>query len=75
LSSLKHVLLNPEVRPLWGNGDDLILGAAKLHLKISEISIHYLARTYGTPNINRFQLGWLLLRMSVFTMRRMKLVV
>jgi SAM-dependent methyltransferase len=53
---------------------DLIFGAAKLNLKITEIPIHYLARTYGTTNISRFKHGWLLLRMSVFAMRKMKFV-
>jgi glycosyltransferase involved in cell wall biosynthesis len=53
---------------------DLIFGAAKLNLKIIEIPIHYLARTYGTTNISRFKHGWLLLRMSLFAMRKMKFV-
>jgi len=53
---------------------DLIFGAAKLNLKIVEIAIHYLARTYGTTNISRFKHGWLLLRMSLFAMRKIKFV-
>jgi SAM-dependent methyltransferase len=53
---------------------DLIFGAAKLNLKIVEIPIHYLARTYGTTNISRFKHGWLLLKMSVFAMRKLKFV-
>lgn len=53
---------------------DLIFGAAKLNLKITEVPIHYHARTYGATNINRFKHGWLLLRMSVFAMRKIKFV-
>ena len=53
---------------------DLIFGVAKLNLKIIEVPIHYFARTYGTTNISRFKHGWLLLRMSVFAMRKMKFV-
>jgi SAM-dependent methyltransferase len=53
---------------------DLIFGAAKLNLKIIEVPIHYHARTYGATNINRFKHGWLLLRMSIFAMRKMKFV-
>ena len=53
---------------------DLIFGASKLNLKITEVPIHYHARTYGATNINRFKHGWLLLRMSIFAMRKMKFV-
>jgi len=53
---------------------DLIFGAAKLNLKIIEVPIHYFARTYGATNISRFKHGWLLLRMSVFAMRKMKFI-
>lgn len=53
---------------------DLIFGAAKLNLKIVEIPIHYRERTYGTTNIQRFKHGWLLLRMTVFAMRKLKFV-
>jgi SAM-dependent methyltransferase len=43
---------------------DLLLGAAKLNLKIVEMPVRYRRRTYGSPNISRFADGWLLLRMS-----------
>ncbi len=51
---------------------DLILGAAKLNLKIVELPIRYGARAYGEPQISRFRDGWLLLRMSVFAWRKLK---
>jgi len=43
---------------------DLLFGAAKLNLKIVEVSIRYRQRIYGSTNINRFSDGMLLLRMS-----------
>lgn len=53
---------------------DLIFGAAKLDLKILEVPIRYRERTYGTTQISRFRHGWLLLRMCLFAMRRIKFV-
>lgn len=53
---------------------DLIFGAAKLDLKIVEIPIRYRQRTYGTTQISRFRHGWLLLKMCVFAMRKIKFV-
>jgi len=53
---------------------DLIFGAAKLDLKIVEIPIRYRQRTYGTTQISRFSHGWLLLKMCVFAMRKIKFV-
>lgn len=42
---------------------DLLFGAAKLNLKITNIPVRYRQRTYGSTNINRFADGSLLLRM------------
>jgi SAM-dependent methyltransferase len=53
---------------------DLLFGAAKLNLKIVEIPIHYRDRTYGTTQISRFRHGWLLLKMTVYAMRRIKCI-
>ena len=53
---------------------DLIFGATKLDLKILEIPIRYRERTYGTTQISRFRHGWLLLRMCLFALRRIKFV-
>ena len=44
-------------------------GHAKLNFKIAEIPIRYRSRTYGTTNIDRWQHGWLLLKM-VFVCRQ-----
>lgn len=53
---------------------DLIFGAAKLDLKIVEIPVRYRERTYGSTQISRFRHGWLLLRMCVFALFRIKFV-
>jgi ubiquinone/menaquinone biosynthesis C-methylase UbiE len=53
---------------------DLIFGAAKLNLKIVEIPIRYRAREYGKTNISRFRHGWLLLKMVVFAMNKIKFI-
>ncbi|MHA4742063.1 glycosyltransferase [Dyadobacter sp. MSC1_007] len=51
---------------------DLIFGSAKLNLKFVEIPIRYRARTYGETNISRFRHGWLLLRMTVFALKKIR---
>ncbi len=53
---------------------DLLFGAAKLNLKISEIPIRYRSRTYGATNIDRWRHGWLLLKMVVFAASRLKFI-
>lgn len=45
---------------------DLLLGAARLNLKIVDVPVRYQPRTYGTTNISRWSHGWLLLRMTAF---------
>jgi SAM-dependent methyltransferase len=66
-------------RPYFGDFDpfgdfDLIFGAVKLNLKVSDLPIRYRERTYGTTNIQRWRHGWLLLRMVCFAARRLKFV-
>jgi SAM-dependent methyltransferase len=53
---------------------DLIFGSAKLNLRIVEIPIRYFAREYGQTNISRFSHGWLLLKMVVFAMNKIKFI-
>lgn len=53
---------------------DLLFGAAKLNLKITEIIIRYRDREYGSTQISRFRHGWLLIKMSVFAARKMKFI-
>jgi hypothetical protein len=52
---------------------DLLLGAARLGMKITDLPVRYGARRYGTTNISRFQHGWLLLRMTVLALRKFKI--
>ncbi len=51
---------------------DLLFGAARLNLKISDVPVHYQRRTYGRTNISRFRHGLLLARMCVFAARKIK---
>ena len=53
---------------------DLLFGAAKLNLKIIEIPIRYREREYGVTQISRFRHGWLLLRMTIFAMNKIKFI-
>ncbi len=53
---------------------DLIFGAVKLNLRITDLPIRYRERTYGTTNIQRWKHGWLLLKMVMFAARRLKFV-
>ena len=51
---------------------DLLFGAAKLNLKITEVIIRYRDREYGSTQISRFRHGLLLIRMSLFAARKIK---
>jgi len=51
---------------------DLLFGAAKLNMKITELPVRYRERTYGTTKISRFRHGLLLLRMSTIAIRKLK---
>jgi hypothetical protein len=53
---------------------DLIFGAARLGLRIAEVSITYRERVYGTTNISRWRHGTLLLTMLAFAGSRMKFI-
>jgi len=53
---------------------DLLFGAAKLNLQIIEIPIRYRERTYGSTQIDRFRHGWLLLKMTIFAMKKIKFI-
>ncbi len=53
---------------------DLLFGAARLNLHIADLAVRYHERAYGETNISRFSHGWLLLRMSAFAARKLKLL-
>ena len=66
-------------RTYFGNFDpfgdfDLIFGAAKMNLKFVEVPIRYRAREYGETNISRLDNGWLLLKMVIFAMNKIKFI-
>ena len=66
-----------ENRSYFGDFDpfgdfDLLFGAAKLNLKITEVIIRYRDREYGSTQISRFRHGLLLIRMSLFAARKIK---
>jgi SAM-dependent methyltransferase len=51
---------------------DLLFGAAKLNMKITELPVRYRERTYGVTKISRFRHGLLLLKMSLVAIRKLK---
>jgi SAM-dependent methyltransferase len=66
-------------RPYFGDFDpfgdfDLILGAAKLNLKVCEVPVRYRARVYGKTKISRFRHGLLLLRMTWLAARKFRFI-
>jgi hypothetical protein len=68
-----------ENRNYFGNFDpfgdfDLLFGAAKLNLKILEVPIRYRSRNYGETNISRWYHGWLLLKMVLFAIKKIKFI-
>ena len=54
---------------------DLLLGAARLNLKIVDFPVRYQPRTYGTTNISRWRHGALLLRMTLFAFWKFRVEV
>ncbi len=76
----KDYELIAENRSYFGDFDpfgdfDLLFGAAKLNLKITEIIVRYREREYGSTQISRFRHGLLLLKMSFFAARKIKFIV
>lgn len=60
------------IRDRWGDYE-LIFGAAKNHLKIIDLPVHYMERTYGeTKMTNRFKNGWIMLKMSFASLIKIK---
>jgi 2-polyprenyl-3-methyl-5-hydroxy-6-metoxy-1,4-benzoquinol methylase len=52
---------------------NLLFGSALLDLRIRDIPVRYKDRTYGETNISRFKHGWLLLRMTLFGLFRIRM--
>ncbi len=51
---------------------DFFLGAAEQQLKMREVPVRYLERTYGVTKIRRFHHAWLLMRMFFHGARKLK---
>jgi hypothetical protein len=54
---------------------DLLFGAARLNLKIVDLPVRYRARIYGDTKISRFSHGFMLLKMTAFGFKKLKLVM
>lgn len=54
---------------------ELLFPAAQLGLGITDVPIRYLNRTYGSTNISRFSHGFMLLKMTLIGLYRIKLGV
>ena len=52
---------------------DLLFGASKLNLKITELPVSYKERKYGETKISRFRHGLLLFKMSFVAFKKLKL--
>lgn len=68
-----------ENRSYFGDFDpfgdfDLLFGAAKLGLKINDIPVRYMPRTYGSSNIQHFKEGIVLLKMCAYAAKKLKFV-
>ena len=60
------------IKDRWGDYE-LIFGAAKNHLKIIDLPVHYMERIYGeTKMTNRFKNGWIMLKMSMVSLFKIK---
>jgi ubiquinone/menaquinone biosynthesis C-methylase UbiE len=53
---------------------DLLFGAAKQNLKITEVIVRYRDREYGSTQISRFRHGLLLIQMSLFAAKKIKFI-
>jgi ubiquinone/menaquinone biosynthesis C-methylase UbiE len=77
--SREHYRMIADNRAYFGDFDpfgdfDLIFGAAHFNMKIVDLPVRYAERVYGETNIQRWSHGWLLLKMVVYAMWRLKFV-
>ncbi len=67
-----------QLRGSWGIQDrwgdyELIFGAAKNHLSLVDLPVHYMERTYGeTKMTRRLKNGWIMLRMCSISLLKIK---
>jgi len=53
---------------------DLLFGAAKLNLQITDIPVRYVPRVYGSSNIQHFKEGLVLLKMCLYAAKKLKFI-
>lgn len=53
---------------------DLLFGAARFNFKIVDLPIRYRERKYGETKMQRWRIGWSLLRMVLLGLKRLKFV-
>lgn len=53
---------------------DMLFGAAKLNLKFVDLPVRYCERKYGETNISRLSHGWLLIKMCIFALYKIKFI-
>lgn len=68
-----------ENRTYFGDFDpfgdfELLFGSAKLGLKIQDIPVRYVPRSYGSSNIQHVKEGIVLLKMCLYAARKMKFI-
>jgi len=52
---------------------DLLFGAARLNMKITDLPVRYRARTFGETKMNRWGHGFHLLRMTAFGFKKLRM--
>jgi SAM-dependent methyltransferase len=52
---------------------DLLFGAGRLNMKIIDLPVRYRDRVYGDTKISRFRHGWLLLKMTGFGFKKLRM--
>jgi SAM-dependent methyltransferase len=52
---------------------DLLFGAARLNMRIVDLPVRYRARDYGETKIDRFRHGWMLLKMTAFGFKKLRI--
>ncbi len=52
---------------------DLLFGAARLNMKITDLPVRYRARVFGETKMNRFAHGFHLLRMTAFGFKKLRM--
>jgi|SRR3989339_458113 len=77
--SKKNYIKIKKVMKLWGDFDpfgdfELIFGAVKNNLKISEVPVKYKPRIYGETKTKPFKHGWQLMRITWLAFKRFVLI-